>query len=175
MKNTNSILVLLLLIFLLPGSLAILFYSHPQWLGHSLVNKGELLTPGEALLALEPKHKWRLIFWHSGFCDEECSSVLNKLARIRLALGRRWYEVETWLISGEPTLNKGLKEQFKLEDIKFVHLSREEAVKQPAFAKGSRLFIADPGNYLILSYEPKALAQDLFKDLELLLKTTKSA
>ena len=109
MKKSNYLILLILgLMFLAPGVAAYLFYQHPNWLGSSRVNKGILLNPPLHLPSLGHESKWKILFWSPGPCDAVCLQQLDTLARVRLALGRQFYNIELWLLPGDTalTLNK---------------------------------------------------------------------
>lgn len=168
------ILVLLVVIFVAPGIAAYLFYQHPSWLGAARVNKGTLLNPPVMLQAFEGKSKWRIIFWSPEACDQVCMKQLDVLARIRLALGRKLYQVDQWLLISDkaPSLSQEQQSLLKEMDFKVAKLSAAEMTTQKALLSEAKVFIADPGNYLILSYASQSNPADVYKDLKLLLNTT---
>ncbi|KTD39963.1 hypothetical protein [Legionella parisiensis] len=169
------ILLLLVIIFLTPGIAAYLFYQHPSWLGSSRVNKGDLLNPPIMLDVLDDKPKWRLIFWSPVACDQVCLKHLDVLARIRLALGRKLYQVDQWLLLSDkaPPLSQEQQAFLKEVDFKVAKLPADFIAKDTLLSE-AKVFIADPGNYLILSYASQANPEDVYKDLKLLLNTTEN-
>jgi hypothetical protein len=168
------ILLLMVVMFAAPGIAAYVFYQHPSWLGSTRVNKGTLLNPPVALNVLEGKSKWRIIFWSPGVCDKLCLHHLDTLARVRLALGRKLYQVDQWLILGDtaPPLSK--KANLLLKEMDF-HIARLPAIdaKEALFSE-AKVFLVDPSNYLILSYSSQVHPEDVYKDLKLLLNTTEN-
>ena len=89
--NRNSfVLLLLAILFVAPGIVAYFVYTHPQWLGMATTNKGELIKSPQILDKLGSEKKWRLIVWSPEGCDATCIQQVDKLARIRLALGRHY-------------------------------------------------------------------------------------
>ncbi|WP_454782977.1 hypothetical protein [Legionella sp. WA2022007384] len=171
------ILVLLVVIFVTPGVAAYLFYQHPSWLGATRVNKGTLLNPPIMVNALEGKSKWRIVFWSPEACDQVCMKQLDLLARIRLALGRKLYQVDQWLLLSDkaPSLSPEQQTYLKEIDFKVAKLSAAEVVTKDALLSETNVFIADPGNYLILSYTSQVNPNDVYKDLKLLLNTTEKS
>ncbi len=169
------ILVLLIVLFVAPGVAAYLFYQHPSWLG-ARVNKGALLNPPVMLNTLEGKSKWRIIFWSPEACDQVCMKQLDVLARIRLALGRKLYQVDQWLLLSDkaPSLSQKQQSFLKEIDFKVAKLSAAEVITHNALLSEAKVFIADPGNYLILSYASQVNPDDVYKDLKLLLNTTEN-
>jgi len=171
-----SILLILTIMFAAPGVAAYVFYRHPSWLGSTKVNKGTFINPPIVLNALDDHAKWRIVYWSPGECEKKCLQELDTLARLRLALGRKLYQVDQWLILGEqaqpfsPEVTSLLKEQ----DFRVVHLSSAELAQVNVLNDKAQIFLANPDNYLILSYQSPVNPDDVYKDLKLLLNTTES-
>lgn len=167
------IFVLMIVLFITPGLAAYLFYQHPSWLGSTRTNKGNLLNPPILLSALEGKSKWRIIFWSLEDCGQRCMKQLDTLARIRLALGRKLYQVDQWLVLGDKASTLSVEQQTLLKEIDFkvMKLSSADVIPQDSLfnLKGAKVLIADPDNYVILSYGPEGSPEDVYKDLKLLL------
>lgn len=170
-------LLFLALTFAAPGIAAYFFFQHPSLLGAASTNKGTLLTPPVPVAALNQNHMWRIVYWHPENCQKECLEEMDVLARMRLALGRRLYEVELWLVSQEKNAQHrdALNNMLKNED---AHLSLRPLVQKPneLFAE-PKVFLVNPDNYLILSYLPGVNPEDIYRDLKLLLNNnpTKSS
>ncbi|MFC3909226.1 hypothetical protein ACFORL_09095 [Legionella dresdenensis] len=166
--NRNYIALLALaLVFAAPGIAAWLFYTHPQWLTATATNKGTLINPPQHLVELAGKSKWRLILWNPGPCEESCKSQLDKLARIRLALGRRLYDINQALATGtDQQLPVDLMKQLNEMGINVLFLHQENYT---SLNNSPRVFIANPDNYLVLSYSVDAKPGDIFHDIKLLL------
>lgn len=167
-------LLLLAVIFVAPGIAAYLFYKNPSWLGSSKINKGNLLSPPVALKSLDSNAKWRIIYWTPDGCDKTCLKQLNLLGRVRLAFGRKLYQVDEWLIlsNKDSLLAEELKPILKEQDIHVAALSLAEMAKLENLSPHAKIFIENPDNYLILSYQPGGNPDDIYKDLKLLLNTT---
>ena len=177
-KKSSKYLTLLLLaiVFAAPGVTAYVFYQHPRWLGSSTVNKGALLNP-PLVLKFEDKHpKWRIVYWSPGACDALCLSQLDTLARVRLALGRKLYDVDQWLILGDqaPALDKETETSLKEHDFHLRQLTAKEMNDLATFSTQAKVFLANPDDYLILSYQSQVNPDDVYKDLKLLLNTTQN-
>ncbi|MGL5743190.1 MAG: hypothetical protein ACRCXC_11985 [Legionella sp.] len=177
-KQTTKYYILLLLIavFAAPGIAAYVFYQHPSWLGSARVNKGTLLNPPVLVASLEGKSKWRVIFWSPNVCDKSCLKQLDTLARIRLALGRKLYQVDQWLVLSHnaPSLPQQTSYLLKEMDFKITQLPEAETQTKGNLFSDAKIFIADPNNYLILSYSLQAKPDDVYKDLKLLLNATEN-
>jgi hypothetical protein len=169
MKKTRHnyfILLLLTLVFAAPGITAYLCYQHPKWLGAS-TNKGKLIVPPVLFPSLEEgKEKWRLILWNPHSCEDTCLQQLDKLARIRLALGRHWYDVEQWLV-----LQSGnqLSHSLPKQDIHVFSLAENAHAALSVLKDQPEVFIANPKGQLILAYTMIADSADIYHDLKQLI------
>lgn len=189
------VLILLGFVFAAPGISAYFFYTHPHWLGDAFTNKGVLLSPPVLLTHLDPskattvsakeirrssplrfniKSKWQLVLWSPTACEKSCIEQLDKLARIRLALGRRLYEVVPLLLLGAnaPPLPKDMVNVLQERDIQVVQLPVGASEHTSALKSRLEIFIANPDNYLVLAYLPTARPGDIFHDINQLLNTT---
>ena len=159
--------------FTAPGIAAYLFYQHPGWLGASTVNKGSLLTPPVILKNLDSSAKWRIVFWSPTTCTTQCFKELDTIARVRLALGRKLYDVDQWLILGNNAKPISKKQLALLaeQDFRVTQLSTDDKEMMAVLPSQARVYLADPENYLILSYGAQLNPEDIYKDLKLLLNT----
>lgn len=164
------VIVALILIFLLPGVAAYIFYQHPQWLGRTKINKGTLLTPAVHFRFNVPSapSKWVILFWSPSPCALTCQKQLDSLARVRLALGRKWYQVEEWLILGPdvPALSPDLLASLRNQQIHLMQLSMDQS---SSFPRNAAVFLADSRHYLILRYAAKTRPDPVYQDLKWLL------
>lgn len=163
-NKKNAVLLALALLFAAPGLAAYLFFQHPQWLGSSTTNKGRLITPPLHLTLLgKEQNKWRLVLWNPQNCRTDCLKQVDKLARIRLALGRRLYNVEQWLLLGDKahafpqTLIAALQEQ----DIQFMQTNAATQLGSAA-----QVYIISPENYVVLAYPLATKSANIFHDLK---------
>lgn len=166
-----AVVCVLVLLFAAPGLFAYLCYQHPQWLGASRINKGLLLEKPIALSSAISKDKWQIIFWSPQGCDEHCIAQLDLLSRVRLALGRKLYQVDQWLVVNEqtPTLPNELHELLKKQDYHSGQLIQAEQKQLALLPADTKVFIVTPDNYVILGYKVPVNPDDVYKDLKLLL------
>lgn len=115
-------------------------------------------------------------FWSPEACEQQCMKQLDVLARIRLALGRKLYQVDQWLILGNKAPSLSQEQQAFLKDIDFkvATLSETELIGENPLFSENKVFLADPGNYLILSYASQVNPNDVYKDLKVLLNATEN-
>ncbi len=172
-KRNYLILFLLALIFAAPGLTALYSYQHPQWFLVNTTNKGELLNPPLLFSEIaKDQSKWRLIYWYPENCEAACLKKVDKLARIRLALGRHLYEVDEWLVVAKETqlVDEKLEKILHEHDIHLLRLSTATLAKLPVFNKTPRIFIANSKGYLVLAYKENAKPEDIYQDMKQLLK-----
>jgi hypothetical protein len=177
-KKTTKyyILALLILVFAAPGIGAYLFFSHPSWLGESRTNKGLLLTEPVKLPLMPGNDKWRIVYWTPINCKKACLNQLDVLARVRLALGRKLYQVDQLLVLGNESRIPAstIAEDLKVKDFRINQLSVRDTKRVKQISEQSKIFIMNPDNYLILSYKSGVNPDDVYKDLKLLINTTES-
>ena len=168
------VVLILLILFTAPGVTAYLFYTHPSWLGSTRINKGVLLPKPVALTSIEGKAKWRLLLWTPGTCEQECLQQLDILARVRLALGRKLYQVEQKLVLGEEQSEQlaTIKQELDDKDIQISTLSELDKQQLQQLSSKPKIFIMNPDNYLVLSYKSGVKPNDVYKDLKVLLSAT---
>ncbi len=176
LRSKYFIIFLLALMFAAPGITAYIFFQHPSWLGSSTVNKGTLLNPPTVLNSLDDQQKWRLVLWSPNDCDKTCLTQLDMLARIRLALGRKLYNVDQWLVLGKnaSSLSEETLALLREQDFHVVQLSDDEMSMMHVLSSQSKVYLANPDKYLILSYQSQVDPDDIYKDLKLLLNTTET-
>lgn len=174
MKKNNrvSIFIILGLLFICPGIFAYLFYSHPTWLGSRSTNRGTLLNPPILFAETKPDKHWDILVKQEKNCATECVNTLDKLARIRLALGRHLYDVDVVLALPDKTLLPARTiKMFKDNDIK---VSRIQNLDKVANWSDDTAFIVNPDGYIVLSYESPISAEAIFHDLKHLLANGES-
>ena len=165
MKRTPLIIALLILVFAAPGIGAYLVYKHPEWI-KTTTNHGRLLQPPQKLTALSHHPKWQLLYWMPKDCDKTCAQQLNKLARIRLALGRRLYQVEIQLllpVDAAP-LQPALETQMQTEDSHTLRV--HSSMDMSTLGTNPSIYIADPKHFLIITYDSSQSSDDMFQDLK---------
>jgi hypothetical protein len=169
-------LLLLVLVFSAPGICAYLFYNHPSWLGESRTNKGMLLASPLKLSSVQSEKKWRIVYWAPTDCKHACLNQLDVLARVRLALGRKLYQVDQLLALGNEVEmpSPAMEYDLKTKDFKIEQLSAMDTKQVTHISERSKIFIMNPDNYLILSYKSGVKPEDIYKDLKLLINTNES-
>ncbi|MFA5959376.1 MAG: hypothetical protein WC785_02575 [Tatlockia sp.] len=173
-KRNFWTLLLLALIFATPGITAYVYFQHPAWLLQATTNKGELLNPPVQFAGFENSKKWHFVLWYPKNCDKACLNLADKLARVRLALGRRLYEVEQWVVvdgDSQSHLSE-LSTNLSQQDI---HVFPFKNNAYPVFGSIPNVFIASPNGYLVLRYAADANPRDIFHDMKQLLNTNEKS
>jgi hypothetical protein len=168
------VVFILLTLFTAPGVTAYLFYKHPSWLGSARTNKGVLLSQPVELTSIEGKTKWRLLFWTPKSCEQECLRQLDTLGRVRLALGRKLYQVDQMLLLGEeqPEQIAAIKKELQDKDYQISSLSARDKQQLAQLSNKPQIYIMNPDGYLVLSYNSGTKPGDVYKDLKTLLNAT---
>lgn len=165
-KNVRCLPLLILgLIFILPGIFAVFFYTYPELLGSTTTNRGKLITP--KLLAVKSEQdKWRLILWQNSNCDAACMDLLENLAKVRLALGRRLYNTELILLSREK-ISASIVNTLKEHDILVDDSLNTSDIYN--LSPENKIYFQDSNGYLILEYNKDLNLKDLLHDMKHLL------
>lgn len=178
LNRTKWVLLALVLLFAAPGLLALVFYKHPAWLAALPTNKGEFIRPAMPLKILDnPKDKWSMVLWCPAGCDTTCVKTFDQLARTRLALGRRLYQVDLWLLQAANTsvCSAEAKQAFEKQDVNLRTVSVDEKNEAVLLQQDMKIFLVDPDNYMVLQYSPMNKPEDVFHDLKRLLSSREQA
>lgn len=170
-KRTYKIFLALVVVFIAPGVLAFLFYKNPSWLGGLPTNKGVLVKPVTQVSYLPAENKgWHVLLWCQKGCDAECLGHLDELARMRLAMGRRLYNVNIWLLHPQTEAACSSDTQQVLKDQSIQYKSTAEHPINSA--DDAFVFLADPKGYLVLKYiQNTPVAKHIYSDLKHLMST----
>jgi hypothetical protein len=185
-SRQTFILIALALLFLAPGIAALYVYQHPQWLGGHPTNKGTFIRPPLLVGTLTKlndevkdkpvSHTWHLVYWAPQTCDETCLDGLEHLARIRLALGRRFYEVDEVLMikAMDSSLLAESMTLLNRKGVKVLSVNGAELAAMNAESSKPQIYIANPEGFLVLSYPIDVALNDIYLDLKQLLTTTQT-
>lgn len=174
LTRTKGVFLALVLLFAAPGFLALVFYKHPAWLAALPTNKGEFIRPSMQLNLLDnPKEKWNMALWCPTGCDTTCVKTFDQLARTRLALGRRLYQVDLWMLQPQNSAvcSPFVKQAFDKQDVNLRRISREEQNTIALLKSKIKIFLVDPNNYMVLQYSSENKPEDIFHDLKRLLSS----
>ncbi len=174
-NHKPAILAFLFLLFTLPGCLALLIYQYPQWLGSSTINNGQFISPMIKLDSLNEQSQWHLLLISDKACEAQCLTLLDKLARVRLALGRLSREVDLRLMVSEKAMLPStlIRRQMKEVAMTSQVLSSTDIERLMSRDYRQGVFIVDPRGYLVLFYPLEAKQKGIYNDLKHLIKVAK--
>lgn len=165
-------LILLCFVFMAPGILAFVFYNYPHLLRGMPTNRGKLIQPPIKITLPEvalTTDKWHVLVWCHEGCDSQCLTILDEMARVRLALGRRLYQVDLWLLENQNQPRCASSTLKTLSQVAVHH-----AVVSPnimLFQAQTKIYLMDPNHFVVLEYQPRGKPSDVFQDLKHLLNT----
>ncbi len=166
--HNSLILSLLFAVFVAPTLLGIFIFRHPQWLSVNTTNQGQLLRPAIHLHALEQTHTWRIVLWSPTPSESTCITQLDQLTRVRLALGRHFYQTRVSLLSPTPIKTQVLSQLVATQSIELLTPTAADQHALEAF-NAPTFFIADPNHAFILHYPMQSDLSAIFHDLKHLL------
>ena len=175
-KNTR-ILILLSLIFILPGLMGYVFFTNAHWLKHATTNRGQFIPTPTQIGNLPNTPTWHLILWHPRACAQECLLQLDALRRMQLALGRHFYEVQLDLLQPEltPKPAPDIMQHLIQSHIHHVALSKSDPALSTLLSNRPRVFIANRTHDLILFYTKPDDLNAIFSDIHHLLTQTNAS
>ena len=159
-----------------PFGVAMLVYYGPwgrNWLPQ-LAGQRELLRapvplPPEWLPGESGASSWLLIYARMSPCEQQCALELDRLSRVRQALGRDqervqralWYAGEAARLPADPELRVQRLDEAKGRAV--------AAALDPERIGNGRVYVADPRGSVILSYPAGVEQKELLRDLKRLL------
>lgn len=159
---------MLIIVFVLPGIAAYIVYKNPSLLNAKSTNHGQFVKPPVLFSELPKSNKWHLVYYSAGNCREKCMGDLDKLARIRLALGRRLYDVDSYLLLSRLAKNLTAEQERILQDVNIFVLkfAADKQQYKHVFINDAAYFIINPEGYIILSFAADSPSDDIFQDLK---------
>ncbi len=156
------------------------------WRSPAQTNYGELLAPRQIDVAgiassgaktslAQSQGKWRYVLFDSAACEENCRRKLLYTRQIRIAAGRDQDRVErVWVVEdGQVPANEleGL-----IADAHLVRLGRPNDADHvaPAAERREFIYLVDPYGNLMMRYPSDPDPRRMIKDLQRLLKYTKT-
>lgn len=171
LKKYRSVLILVIL-FSLPIWAAFYIFSKPMLLRKlSTTNYGQWAPQVNWQLNKTKARPWQLILWNDGPCEQQCMQQLDQLARIRLAMGRKVYELSLVLVVPEG-INFSDEQDAQLKDnnIDYQYLPREEVLAWNKNFQAKPIVLFSPEHVSILMYPMDLEPKKMFHDLQVLIK-----
>lgn len=171
------IMIAVVLLFSVPPTIAWVLLAG-GWRPGGTVNHGELLDPpvqlaAEGRLPLAADYfagRWTILHVAADGCAESCERLLDKTARVRVALDKDAGRVQRLLLipQGAPTVGEVTARGARVERVRMPTLDG-------LLRDGERLGVSviDPRGFRILRYPVPLAAEGLLEDLERLLRLSK--
>lgn len=173
MQQRRIVILLLVMIFMLPLFGAYWLHRHPAVLGlERTTNYGHWV---KAKIFLPPSvhtaRPWKLIFWHPNTCDERCFEHLNQLAKLRLAMGRKLYQLDIGLyLDKQHRLSLQEVTNMQQNDIDWAYAgSTEQATWNVHFGQYPIVLFSPEGQALLM-YPEDFNAKKMYNDLQRLIR-----
>jgi len=190
--NPKKLLCFLLLLFFIPILSAwYLFTYHNNWI-HSTTNHGKLIRP---MLRLEQlplsdynlansintkqwNNHWVMMYFKENHCDERCLTNIYLMGQTRTALGKFQDQVISAYVAINPHSenNPGPEILRAYAHTLLLKTSTSDlnnffnkSILQVNFAQG-QLFLVDPNGFVMMSYPATVNFEDVYQDLNHLLK-----
>lgn len=192
-RSSAKPMVALILAFGLPFVIAWVFMFNPQWLPEGKRNLGTLVTPPVSLPdgpltaigseLLDPHYlqrQWTLVTWSRDGCGDTCREHIYQMRQIRRALREGVFRVQRLLLvaGGDTEELMELAGDYNgmpvIETATPVARSLLTLVESKNQAQSSGIVVIDPTGHLMMRYAPDASPKDVLKDMEHLLKASKT-
>jgi hypothetical protein len=173
MKNRKHIQILILmLVFIMPMLGAIYLTKNPQILQrYTSTNYGKW-APHSVPWPLPTNNRpWQLVLWQFEGCHDACMQQLGDLAKIRLAMGRKVYDLNLWVVV--PQTKPLSEEQTKFlqnHDIQVGYFDEGASKQWQGVFGESPIVLVNPEKEVLLMYRMNPHAKKMFHDLQLLIK-----
>lgn len=174
-NSKPAVLAILFLLFVLPGCLALLLFQNPDWISGKTNNHGKFIRPYIKLDSLSQHNQWHILLISNQTCGDQCLNLLDKLGRVRLALGRLSRDVDLRLMVTKKSLlpNDTTRSQMKEMAMASQVLTPKEQRHLSDRGCLQGVFIVDPNGYMVLSYPSDVPQKSIFEDLKHLIKVAK--
>ena len=171
LKKYRSLLFLIVL-FSLPMVAAYYIFSQPMLLRKlSTTNHGQWAPEVSWQLHKDKARPWQLVLWNDGPCEQVCMHKLDQLARIRLAMGRKLYELDLILVIPEGmVVSDAQRAQLKENNIYYQYLPLEEVSVWGKKFQKQPIVLFSPQHQAILMYSTALEPKKMFHDLQVLIK-----
>jgi len=195
LRHPGVILLILILLFAIPFSIAWLMYKNKDTTG-STTNHGQLINPpfSVALLGLRNEkgdvlqntassdRRWIILYFHPGTCSKNCQKGLYNMRQIRVATGKNMNRVEPAILTYQEDANYGRLDRMIQTEYKgtrhfFIKKKRfnsviQKHVKASFASEPGTIFIVDPLGNVMMVYKPSANPKAIFNDIQRLLKVS---
>jgi hypothetical protein len=170
-KKYISVLVLVV-IFSIPFFAAFFLFTHPAlWRHLSSTNYGNWAPKTNWQLNQAKARAWQIVLWNDGSCEQSCMQTLDQLGRVRLAMGRKVYEVDIVLVVPEGIeISSELERQLKEWNFYYQYLPLKD---KPIWNKNFKQYpivLFGPEHESVLEYPLNFDSKKMYHDFQVLVK-----
>ena len=163
-----------------PFSVALLEFRNDRG---ELLNNPAAQTKKNKAAQLNTNGKWLLVYFNPGLCEKDCQKGLNNLQQIRIATGKNRNRIARALLTypsspaNDVAINLIISERypgtqyFTTPKKSFATVIRQHINNDYALKSGT-IYLIDPRGNVIMTYQPNAKPNGIFKDLERLLRAS---
>ena len=181
-KKGKLSLILLAAFFALPYLVVFIYQAYPELsIKTGMSNKGHLFSPVNSLEQVATdelnalKGKWTIIYISDESCDQECFNQHYTMRQVRLASGKRRYQIQrlNLVISDKiDTAYQELLKQFPNEkqimlnfNMKILQQFDDLSVEEQT----GKIYLMDPFLNIVLRYPEQTNPKDLLHDINKLI------
>jgi len=173
MKNRKYIqIIVLLLVFIMPLADAFFLAKNPEILQrYASTNYGQWAPRSVPWPLTTNNRPWQMALWQFNGCHDACMQQLGDLAKIRLAMGRKVYDLNLWVVV--PKTKPMTEEQTKFlqnHDIQVGYFDEAMSKQWQEIFGDAPIVLVNPEKEVLLMYPMKPHAKKIFHDLQLLIK-----
>lgn len=173
MKNKKHIqIILLVVVFIIPTFVAYFLTKNPSLMQASATtNYGEWVPKTIPWPLEDKKRPWQLVLWQSKGCQDECMRQIGELAKIRLAMGRKVFDLNLWVVVPQRYQLKGEHIKFlQNHDIQVGYFDEGIEKQWNEIIANTPIVLINPEKEALLMYPLNPQPKRLFHDLQLLIK-----
>lgn len=178
-SKTYALMAAMVLLFFGPFVLAWQMNHNPGLVPKKTSNHGELISPvqpidGFSLRNLDAtdydKHAfighWSLLYVQPQPCQKACLMRIHNLRQLHIALGKDQRRLQRILLTYKvnPTLHQTLHQQYP--QMRYALYKRQQALSP------GDIYLCDPEGNVMMRYLPGASIDDIYADIEHLLKAS---
>jgi hypothetical protein len=173
MQKKRVTLFWLLVVFILPIFGAYLFKTHPEFLGaNQTTNYGTWVKTKISWPNYPKQRAWKLVYWQPRVCDKSCFDILNQLAKIRLAMGRKLYDLDIWLYtSSDYPLTSNQIGALQQQDMRLAYAKMPQLKNWDEHFSKMPIVLISPENQALMMYSKDFIAKKMYNDLQRLMKS----
>jgi hypothetical protein len=165
-------IMILVLIFSLPMLAAFYLYQNPKWWRcFSTTNYGQWAPQFTWQFNEKKSRPWQLVYWYENTCSTDCLSRLDLLGRIRLAMGRKVYDLDIVLLQPQgSTSSEKIKQQLNEWNMYQQFIPADQVLIWKKLFQDHPIVLFDPEHQALLMYPPNLDAKKAYHDLQVLVK-----